>query len=208
MKLWISLIVLFAALVGISVIMPDGPKGPERVELEIPHGLEENQKATMKPGRVVELHLDKGVIEFILFEEDCPNTTKRITTLVKDGFYNGLVFHRVENWVIQTGENDKAHFDGIGCEIKDGLVNAKGSVGMARAQSYNSNTTQFYILKEPSPWLDREYTVFGRVINGMDVVMNIEKGDKINKAILREANKEDLRKFNEVLSIESERKTQ
>jgi len=207
MKLWIALIVLIGALVGISVIMPDGPKEPERVELEMPPALQKTQTATMKAGRVVELHLDKGIIEFILFEEDCPKTCARITKLVNDGFYNGKAFHRVENWVIQTGET-KEEYKGIACEIKEGLVNVKGSVGMARAQSYNSNTTQFYILKEPSPWLDREYTVFGRVISGMDVVMNIKQGDKINKAILREATKEDLKKFNEVLSIESERKTQ
>ena len=86
----------------------------------------------------------------------------------------------------------KAETLGINVELVDRLYHVTGAVGMARAQAYDSNTSQFYILKKPIRSLDGEYTVFGHVIMGMDVVSKITPGDSIKTATIRAPTPADL----------------
>lgn len=146
--------------------------------------------ATKKPGRVVVLDTSPGSIEFVLYEEDCPVTTARITKLVKSGAYDGVDFPRVEFWVIQTSAA-KEQVDPMGLELAKGLSHEPGTVGIARTDDPNSGTSIFYITIKPAHHLDLKYTNFGRVIRGMDVVQKIKLGDVIKKAGLRDLTEAD-----------------
>lgn len=204
-RYWCIATVLFvAAFVCTQIWINSEPRERKRVTLEKPT----LKKATKTPGRIVELHTSKGQIDFVLFEEDCPKTTKRIVDLVQKGSYNGVKFPRVEEWIIQTSEA-KEKVEPMELEAADGLSNVKGAVGIARQlNDANSNRSTFYILLDPQTGLDSQFTVFGRVINGMDVAMKIEKDDVIKSAKVRPLTNEDKKKFNEILTIAAERKTQ
>ncbi len=130
---------------------------------------------------VARIVLEKGgVILLRLFPDDAPVTVARFIELVNAGFYNDLDFHRVEDFVVQTGNRDNEYPPIIGEMFEQDLRHKVGSVGMARKpDSYDSATTQFYIVKQCRSALQGEYTVFGEVIEGMDIVKKIEKHDKI-----------------------------
>lgn len=127
--------------------------------------------------------LDKGgEIVMELMPEEAPLAVERFTFLVNDGFYNGLKFHRVESWLIQTGKKETELAPIEGEMFFQSLKHDKGMVGMARfPDDYDSATTQFYILKECKNALNGEYTIFACVVEGMDVVMNVKKGAKIKE---------------------------
>lgn len=186
---------------------------PQRQQLQVPKEITDAEKqpplktATKDPGRVVVLNTNRGTIEFVLFEKDCPKTTARIADLVQRGKYNGVKFPRAENWVIQT-EQAKEKVPPMDIEVAKDLTHAKGSVGMARPADPHMNTSVFYITLEPAHHLDLQYTNFGRVINGMDTAMKIRKGDVIKTATVRPLTAADKKLFFEVLQIESDRKTQ
>lgn len=138
------------------------------------------------------LETEKGTIQFKLYEKEAPITTKNFIDLTKRGFYNGLIFHRVEpGFVIQGGDPQGDGTGGSGknipLEIHPSLSHRKGAVGMARAQDPNSASSQFYICLEDAKFLDRNYAVFGMVTEGQEVVGKIRKGDKILKAAIRES---------------------
>lgn len=219
MKNWIMIAVILALLFGMNYMIGSGPykaghdhshseeqsEQPPQQQTPKPAATE---AATMEPGRVVELKTSKGDISFILFEKDCPNTTARIVALVQAGGYKNVSFPRVEDWIVQTAP---ATIDvpGIDVEKKEGLTHAKGAVGMARkGQDMRSNTSVFYILKEPQPMLDGDYTVFGRLIKGMDVVMKITPSDKIISANILQLKPADLAAYQNVLKLEAQRRTQ
>lgn len=123
----------------------------------------------------------KGDIVFSFYTKDAPRTVENFTRKAKSGFYNNLTFHRVEDWVIQGGDplgNGRG-----GGKMPTELNNkpfVTGSVGIARGSNINSsNDAQFFITKTEAAWLNKEYTNFGIVINGMDVVNKIQIDDKI-----------------------------
>ncbi len=121
-----------------------------------------------------------GDIVVELYPEVAPKAVERITSLVRSGFYNGLWFHRVESYVIQTGavESELPRIEGEMFSQK--LTHEEGMVGMARLpDDYDSAKTQFYICKQHLPLMNSEYTLFGKVIQGYDIVKKIKKGDKI-----------------------------
>lgn len=135
------------------------------------------------------IETDKGTIKAELYTDKAPITTKNFIDLANSGFYNGLTFHRVEpGFVVQTGDpkgdgtggSDKT----IPLEINADLKHVKGALGMARTNDPNSATSQFYITLADTPFLDENYAVFGKVVEGMDVVEKIEVGDKMNKVYI------------------------
>ena len=123
----------------------------------------------------------KGQIVLEVYPDLMPITVANFDRLVKSGFYDGLKFHRVEDWVIQGGDPIGNGTGGPGWKIEletnSALNNMRGAVAMARASDPNSAGSQFYILKKDASWLDGQYAVFGKVIQGMDVVDQIQKGD-------------------------------
>jgi len=121
-----------------------------------------------------------GKIIIELYPDQAPKAVERILALVKKGFYNGLRFHRVEPYLVQTGKKDIEIEPLIGEMFGEDLKHEVGMVGMARLpDDYDSATTQFYICKKRLPRLNGEYTLFGKVVEGMDLVMKLKKGDKI-----------------------------
>jgi cyclophilin family peptidyl-prolyl cis-trans isomerase len=135
------------------------------------------------------IEMEKGgkiVIQF--FPEDAPNTVKNFIKLARVGFYDGVVFHRVvPGFVVQGGDPTGTGLSGPGYTI-DAEFNKrrhlKGSVAMARSEDPNSAGSQFYICLEAQPHLDGNYTVFGQVIEGMDVVTKIRQGDRMKSVAI------------------------
>ena len=125
----------------------------------------------------------KGLIKFKFYPKDAPETVNRIAELINQGFYNGLSFHRVvPDFVIQGGDPLGNGTGGSGHHLKaefNSRRHIEGAVAMARAQDPDSADSQFYIALKTLPSLDHNYTVFGQVIEGMDVVRSIQVGDKM-----------------------------
>lgn len=130
-----------------------------------------------------------GVIELKFYPNAAPNTVKRISQLVKQGFYNGLKFHRViPNFVAQGGDPKGNGTGGSGTKIKaefNPIPHEAGTLSMARASDPNSADSQFYICLARLPHLDNNYTVFGKVIKGMDAVLKIQPNDLMEKVYLK-----------------------
>jgi peptidylprolyl isomerase len=128
----------------------------------------------------------KGSFKFKFYTKDAPNTVNRIVELVQKGFYNGIVFHRVEpGFVVQTGDPTGTGQGGSGTKLNaefNDRHHGEGTVAMARTSDPNSADSQFYITFGPQPRLDHQYTVFGQVIDGMDSVRKLQVGDKITAA--------------------------
>ncbi len=133
------------------------------------------------------LHIEtaNGKIEIEFYPEDAPKTVARISELVKEGFYDGLTFHRViPGFVAQGGCPKGTGTGGSGQKLPaefNSRRHVEGTVAMARAQDPNSADSQFYICLGTIPHLDNQYTVFGQVVKGMDVVQRIQQGDKMEK---------------------------
>ncbi len=120
------------------------------------------------------LQTNHGAIELELFPEDAPKTVDNFVKLARDGFYDGVIFHRViPDFMIQGGDPTGTGSGGPGYSFEDEFNQHKverGALAMANAGP-NTNGSQFFIVTtEAAPWLDGKHTVFGRVTNGMDVV--------------------------------------
>ena len=132
---------------------------------------------------------DKGTIKAELYTDKAPITTKNFIDLANSGFYNGLKFHRVEPGFVVQGGDPKGDGTGgsarnIPLEINPELKHVKGALAMARTQDPNSASSQFYITLDEVPFLDGKYAVFGKVVQGMEVVENIKVGDKMTKVYI------------------------
>jgi cyclophilin family peptidyl-prolyl cis-trans isomerase len=124
----------------------------------------------------------EGTIEIELFPEDAPKTVENFTKLAQDGFYDGLVFHRViPDFMIQGGCPQGTGTGGPGYQFEDEINQHKavrGSLAMANAGP-NTNGSQFFIITtEATPWLDGKHTVFGQVTSGQDVAERISRVDR------------------------------
>ncbi|MDW7731108.1 MAG: peptidylprolyl isomerase [Methanolobus sp.] len=137
------------------------------------------------------IETEKGNITIELFEKDAPKTVANFEKLIKQGFYDGLTFHRViPNFVIQGGcpKGDGTGGPGysIKCETKGNpRKHGKGALSMAHAGK-DTGGSQFFITHSPQPHLDNVHTVFGQVIEGMDVVNKIKPKDVMKKVTIVE----------------------
>ena len=152
------------------------------------------------------LKLKDGDVKIELFEDVAPNHVKRIKELAESGAYDGVVFHRViEGFMAQTGDvkfgnSTSKDFNlsraGMGGsnmpdlkeEFND-LPHDRGTLSMARSQDPNSANSQFFICLKESSFLDRQYTVFGKVVEGMEFVDKIKKGDQDNNGSVSDPDK-------------------
>jgi peptidyl-prolyl cis-trans isomerase B (cyclophilin B) len=143
---------------------------------------------------VVVMQTTKGPISMRIYMNAAPYTARNFLDLVDRGFYNGLTFHRIETWCIQGGDptgtgNGNFIDPGTGqprfiqLEINQNLShNSPGVLAMARSNNPNSASCQFYITKAVMRQLDRNYAIFGHVLDGMQAVYNMGRGDKIISA--------------------------
>ena len=152
------------------------------------------------------LKLKDGDVKIELFEDVAPKHVERIKKLANDGLYDNVVFHRViDGFMAQTGDvkfgnSSSKDYDlrraGMGgsdlpdlpSEFND-LPHEKGTLSMARSSDPNSANSQFFICFQPAPFLDRNYTVFGKVIEGMEHVDKIKRGDSNNNGAVTEPDK-------------------
>lgn len=142
----------------------------------VPDDVRQNKKAVMTT--------NKGVIELEIYPE-ATKAASNFLILASNGFYNGLTFHRVEDWVIQGGDPTGTGSGGPGYQFEDEPVTrsyTKGILAMANAGP-NTNGSQFFILKQDYP-LDPKYTIFGAVLSGQDVVDKISVGDVMQKVVI------------------------
>jgi cyclophilin family peptidyl-prolyl cis-trans isomerase len=131
---------------------------------------------------VATLHTSEGAIEVELYPDDAPTTVENFVKLSRDGFYEGVIFHRViPDFMIQGGDPTGTGSGGPGYEFEDEFNQhrvVRGVLAMANAGP-NTNGSQFFIVTaEATPWLDGKHTVFGRVTSGMDVVDRISAVDR------------------------------
>jgi peptidyl-prolyl cis-trans isomerase B (cyclophilin B) len=128
------------------------------------------------------LHTNKGVIAVELFDDDAPKTVENFRKLAGDGFYNGVIFHRViPDFMVQSGDPTGTGRGGPGYTFEDEANDHKverGALAMANSGP-NTNGSQFFIVTADScPWLDGKHTVFGRVTEGMETVDAISDVDR------------------------------
>ena len=129
----------------------------------------------MSENRKIKLTTNKGVFVAEMFEDKAPLTTKNFIELVEKGFYDGIIFHRViDGFMIQGGDPTGTGMGGPGYKIKDefgeGLKHDdEGILSMANAGP-NTGGSQFFITLAPTPWLNGHHAIFGKVVEGMDVV--------------------------------------
>ena len=134
---------------------------------------------------------NRGDIEVDLFAKEAPKTVNNFVFLARDGFYDGLTFHRViRDFVAQGGCPLGTGTGGPGYKFEDETrgnphKHEVGSLSMANAGP-NTNGSQFFICHKPQPHLDGKHTVFGKVSKGMDVVLRLEQGDFMDKIIIGE----------------------
>ena len=140
-----------------------------------------------------EIHTEKGVMKVEFFDKDAPGTVENFIKLSKDGFYDGLNFHRViPDFVIQGGCPDGTGMGGPGYSIKceldgDNQYHDRGVLSMAHA-GRDTGGSQFFIChsRTNTAHLDRNHTCFGKVYDGLEVIDDIRQGDKIEKVVITE----------------------
>ena len=149
---------------------------------------------------LAQIELENGeVISLELYPETAPISTENFVKLAKDGFYDGVVFHRVvSGFVIQGGDPTGTGMGGPGYQIKgefaangvkNDLKHTRGVLSMARSQAYDSAGSQFFIMVDDAPHLDGQYAGFGRVTEGLDcvdkIVADSAKGGKATMKTVR-----------------------
>ena len=161
---------------------------------------------SMSEENIMILKLKDGEVKIELFEDVAPNHVNRIKDLANSGKYDNVVFHRViDGFMAQTGDvkfgnSQSADFNlqsaGMGgSDLPDlnqefnNLPHERGTLSMARSSDPNSANSQFFICFKPAPFLDRQYTVFGKVIEGMEYVDKIKRGDDNNNGAVADPDK-------------------
>jgi len=160
----------------------------------------QNQSQSQATDPVAVIETERGTITMRLFQKYAPRTVEAFIEMVKAGFYNGLTFHRVEPGFVVQGGCPNGNGSGFFIDPKTNHPrllllepsaylkhNAAGVVAMAHtAKNPHSSSCQFYITLGPQPNLDGRYSIFGGVISGMDVVQQIQKGDKIQSITMEQ----------------------
>lgn len=179
LKLFTLSFILFLSSCDLSTnkasltLQPEGEIDIEKLNTDI--GGLSTSSATIKT-----IH---GDIIFRFYTKAAPRTSARIIQLIQNKFYDGLVFHRaIPNFIIQTGDPSGTGTGGSGVKLKpefNEIQHIKGTIGMARGIEPDSADSQFYISLTTLSHLDGKNTVFGQVVDGLDVLPKLSKGDRI-----------------------------
>jgi peptidylprolyl isomerase len=133
------------------------------------------------PENTLLLETSRGLVVIAMRPDLAPSHVSRIKELVRQGFYDGLKFHRViDGFMAQTGCPEGTGTGGSGKKLKAEFSDAKhrrGTVSMARANDPNSGDSQFFICFDEAPWLNKQYTVWGNVTEGMENIDAVSKGE-------------------------------
>jgi cyclophilin family peptidyl-prolyl cis-trans isomerase len=169
-------------LKGAPIPGADRPRSSHPIDWKLLAGLKENSKAVIKT--------KAGDITLQLLPGAAPGTVANFIELINNDFFNGKTFHRVvPNFVIQGGCPRGDGYGNLNYTIRSELPNLhydqEGYVGMASAGNH-TESSQFFITHSPTPHLDGNYTIFARVVEGMDVVHKIEIGDVMDEVVITE----------------------
>jgi len=179
---------LILALLGLALPEKTAAAGPSEPRVLVLKPIQPLVAAPEKGMQAV-LETSRGNIVFDLFPEIAPKTVARFSELVKKGFYNGLAFYRLlPKFLVQTGDPSEDGTGGSGQSLPAEFNERKhiaGTVGMARRHDPDSADSQFYICLEPQPFLDGKYTVFGQVIEGLELLAKIQERDPVLKLTLK-----------------------
>src|SRR5215468_1961136 len=136
-----------------------------------------------EPENTLIIETTKGPVTVELRPDLAPNHVARIKELAREGFYDGVVFHRViDGFMAQTGDPTGTGTGGSGQKLKAEFSrepHTRGTVSMARSQSPDSGDSQFFICFADSPWLNGQYTVWGKVVEGMENIDKIKRGEPV-----------------------------
>ena len=136
----------------------------------------------------VVINTTQGIMKYKFYSKDAPKTVARMIELIQQGFYNGLTFHRVvPGFVIQGGDPVGNGTGGSGQKLPaefNERRHVEGTLAMARAADPNSADSQFYVSLGRHPHLDRSYTVFGQLTEGLDVAKKIQIGDRMTSVTI------------------------
>jgi peptidylprolyl isomerase len=182
-----SLVAAVAALMFAGTATAQRPQVLPTSKQEVQTAAQQNATLlvtpALEPENTLNLDLSTGGRVVIQLRPDAaPKHVERIKTLVRQGFYNGLIFHRVIEGFMAQGGDPKGDGTG-GSQLPDlpaefnPLPHVRGVISAARAEDPNSANSQFFIMLAPRLSLDRKYTAFGRVVSGMDFVDRIERGE-------------------------------
>jgi len=189
LKKTIFLLILAISLAGCNHQKTSISNNQEQLSLPVKtesENMKKEEKVIKTASGVIKT--EKGDIEVELFGNQAPKTVDNFIEKAKSGYYEGLVFHRIEDWVVQGG--DPLGTGTGGGKMKTELSQAPfeiGSLGVARGGDIKiSNDSQFFICTKKCDWLNGQYTNFGKVIKGMEVVNMLEIGDKILSIKIKE----------------------
>lgn len=194
----LTLVLIFKGLIMVDVLAKSETKALDKADTKS-IGVEETKKLEVSETRgkkmkhsynvadaenALVLKLKDGEVVIEMFPDVAPNHVARIKELVREGFYNGLKFHRViDGFMAQTGCPLGNGTGGSGKKLKaefNTVPHTRGVVSMARAMDPDSADSQFFICFDNAPHLDGQYTVWGKVVSGMEFVDNIKKGGGYN----------------------------
>lgn len=175
------------------------------------NGITNTKKVINNLENTLYLDLKDGRVVIRMLPEIAPKHVARIKELTRQGFYDGLTFHRViEGFMAQGGDPTGTGAGGSGvkipAEFSSKYSHKRGVVSMARAQDINSADSQFFIVLANSTYLDGQYTIWGYVVEGMEYVDNIKKGNPITNGIVKDPDK--IIKMSIAIDVEKKRKTQ
>ncbi|SMH60127.1 peptidylprolyl isomerase [Azospirillum agricola] len=155
--------------------------------------ISQGEAKALDPENTLYLDLKDGRVVIEMRPDLAPNHVARIKELTRQGFYNGVVFHRViDGFMAQTGDPTGTGSGGSGKKLKAEFSSAphiRGTLSMARTPDPDSADSQFFICFAPSSFLDRQYTVWGRVVEGMEFVDNIKKGSQSANGAVKDPDK-------------------
>lgn len=145
----------------------------------------------MSESNIVTIELETGVVTIELYPDVAPKTVESFKGLISKGFYDGLTFHRViPGFMAQGGDPDGTGMGGPGFNLKaefNDKKHVRGTLAMARTANPDSAGSQFYICYGPQPHLDKQYTIFGQVTDGMELIDDIQNGAVMKKLTIVDA---------------------
>jgi len=174
--------VAFAVLIFVNIFSPGQPTHNNKEDkMGLFKTAPQAGDTDIPAGNHIKIETEYGDILIELYPDSAPNTVANFKALAGKGFYDGLTFHRViAGFMAQGGDPDGTGTGGPGYKVKaefNDRKHVRGTVAMARSASPDSAGSQFYICFAPQPHLDGQYTIFGQVVEGMDVVDQIKQGD-------------------------------
>jgi len=182
-KLLIGLGAVIAVAIVVAVVITTMPEKPKTYSAPPPMTIDTSKQYTAT------IETEKGNLVLELFASDVPMTVNNFVFLARDGFYDGLTFHRVvPDFVVQGGDPKGDGTGGPGYEFDDEITDhthVAGALSMANSGP-NTNGSQFFITYTPQHHLDGVHSVFGQLIDGMDVMESIEQGDVIIRITIEE----------------------